>query len=278
MHTNNKRVILPIQPYFVITSQLYRKCPQYSSNIIHFYQFDLHESFSQAVPDGTFDIIFQLDETAPEAFIAGPSTQIRRTVLKKNVEYFGVRLAYGVVPFSVYPFISAKEMVDAETDLAAIYPNNNDFLDAFFEEAFADTKFKARIAAFEKHIAPKIFFREEQHESTVEQHMMKVISNCYGIISISQLAKKLGYSERDLRQLFSQMYGISPKKFADIIKFQHTVHLLKQNDDFTKITYASGYYDQPHFMHVFRQYTQCTPKQFAAMLTDKNYRRKMVIV
>lgn len=274
---NEFHVVTPIQPYFVSTSSKYHKYLQHCSPVAHFYQFNLEKNDTQVIPDGTFDIFFELDADDPLAFLAGPATLTRQPVFKKNTEIFGVRLAYGMIPSLIQAQGSAYDLLNSEVNLNDLFKRQNDSILSFIEIALSSPSFTLRIAAFQKYILPTLFVTRRPNQLIIANKLTEIVSQHYGIISISNLSKELGYSDRYLRMVFSQYYGMSPKQFINIIKFQHTIHLLKTSTDLTTIGYESGYYDQAHFLHTFHKYTNCTPKRFAKMLKDSAYRNKMII-
>jgi AraC-like DNA-binding protein len=86
-----------------------------------------------------------------------------------------------------------------------------------------------------------------------------------GIITIEELLKELPVTERQLERKFKDQIGVSPKKFSDIIKFQHFLKLLQGHPTHKKITgviYDGGYYDQSHLNNYFKKITGVTPLQY----------------
>ena len=51
-----------------------------------------------------------------------------------------------------------------------------------------------------------------------------IIKKTYGCIHISELATKLGYSERHILRMFNETLGVTPKDYCKMIRFQ-TRHL-----------------------------------------------------
>lgn len=94
---------------------------------------------------------------------------------------------------------------------------------------------------------------------------MKVIYQHQGILSIDQLLQILPVTEKQLERKFKEHIGISPKRFADTIKFQHFLKLLQKQSDKDKIAeliYTSGYYDQAHLNNNFKRMTGLSPRQY----------------
>ena len=69
-------------------------------------------------------------------------------------------------------------------------------------------------------------------------------------------------SERSLQRIFKDHVGISPKKFADIMRLENSIDLFRQGKTLTDVCYESGYYDQPHFIKDFKRCSGMTPGDF----------------
>lgn len=92
-----------------------------------------------------------------------------------------------------------------------------------------------------------------------------------GISNITEILKQVPTTERQLERKFHEHIGLSPKKFTDIIKFQHLLKNLKHispTQSLSDISYISGYYDQPHLNNSFKKFTGLTPLQY---LTNNNH-------
>lgn len=86
-----------------------------------------------------------------------------------------------------------------------------------------------------------------------------------GTITIKQLVKHTGYTERHIERAFSESIGINPKKFGNIVKLHSFLKLLKDKsvqNNITAFCYEAGYSDQSHLIKEFRKYTGITPTQY----------------
>jgi AraC-like DNA-binding protein len=70
--------------------------------------------------------------------------------------------------------------------------------------------------------------------------------------------------------MFKQHVGITPKAFMKIMRFQKAVMEIERcrSVNWAGVAYESGYYDQAHFIHDFRQFSGFTPAQYAEMKKD----------
>ena len=82
-----------------------------------------------------------------------------------------------------------------------------------------------------------------------------------GACSIEQVGEQVALSRRQLERLFLKHTGLEPKTFARISRFQKALQLERTCPawNWTRIAHECGYYDQPHLIAAFRQYTGASP-------------------
>ncbi|HEX4850420.1 MAG TPA: helix-turn-helix domain-containing protein, partial [Puia sp.] len=132
------------------------------------------------------------------------------------------------------------------------------------EELMALLKLELRINALNQ------FFHELAVRHTFSNQILveaslDFIATHKGIVTIQQLVKYTGYTERHIERAFSECIGISPKKFGSIVKLHSFLKLLKNksaNSNLTTICYDAGYFDQSHLIKEFRKYTGITPSEY----------------
>lgn len=85
-----------------------------------------------------------------------------------------------------------------------------------------------------------------------------------GSSSIENIAAELSVSRRHLNRLFSTHFGISVKRFNEIVLFRKTLeHKLFENptQNFTSLAHEFNYYDQSHLNRAFKNFTSNSPKR-----------------
>jgi AraC-like DNA-binding protein len=91
----------------------------------------------------------------------------------------------------------------------------------------------------------------------------KILSS-NGTISVNDICRDSGCSERQLERLFRKYIGLSPKLYSRIVRFayifQHMQGSKKMNG--SELGIASGYYDQSHFIRNFKAFTGEDPSQY----------------
>jgi AraC-like DNA-binding protein len=80
--------------------------------------------------------------------------------------------------------------------------------------------------------------------------------------NVNTVASKLGVSDRQLRRVFRETIGMSPKRFARLARFHHALGSAcgHKHASWANIAADSGYYDQAHLIAEFREITGATPQ------------------
>jgi len=98
------------------------------------------------------------------------------------------------------------------------------------------------------------------------QHSTSLIMESCGDITIKAVTAEVGCSARYLQKLFKKGLGLTPKKFADIIRLRSIVDKIAAGgngkSDFTGIAISNRFYDQAHFTNAFQAMFKTTPKRF----------------
>lgn len=86
-------------------------------------------------------------------------------------------------------------------------------------------------------------------------------------LKVEKLAEQVGYSTRHLHTRFQQYFGMSPKQFIKLVKFNHALKYIYEKDEassLASIAEVVGYHDQSHFIRDFKAICGKTPKEIAA--------------
>jgi AraC-like DNA-binding protein len=82
---------------------------------------------------------------------------------------------------------------------------------------------------------------------------------------IPMIAAGAGLSHRRLIDEFRAGCGVTPKAYADIVRFRQFIEALPLQGPmptWADLVGPSGYYDQPHFIRVFRAFTGLSPSRY----------------
>jgi len=105
-------------------------------------------------------------------------------------------------------------------------------------------------------------FRLEPGDEVVETALETILSS-HGTVRVSNLALPSGVGERQLERLFARHVGLSPKRFARIVRFVRIFDLAqKGNLTWSELALESGHYDQAHFIRNFQEFTGEDPSMY----------------
>jgi AraC-like DNA-binding protein len=81
---------------------------------------------------------------------------------------------------------------------------------------------------------------------------------------VASLAKELGWSRKHFSVCFRREFGVPPKLFARILRFDHAVRQLRHNQvtSWAELADACGYADQAHLTRDFRAFAGSPPASF----------------
>jgi AraC-like DNA-binding protein len=92
-------------------------------------------------------------------------------------------------------------------------------------------------------------------------YLSKIINESYAKIRLNKVAKNYNISRRHLQRRFSTATGLSPKQFAEIIRFQKALYLKRSGYHWNEIAENCGYYDQSHFIKEVKSYAGISPEK-----------------
>ncbi|WP_433374946.1 helix-turn-helix domain-containing protein [Actinoplanes sp. CA-142083] len=85
-----------------------------------------------------------------------------------------------------------------------------------------------------------------------------------GRVRVEGLAEEVGWSRKRLWSRFRAQVGVSPKRAAGLVRFDHAVHLLAAGHPPAEVAAVAGYVDQSHLHREVRSFAGLTPTAVAA--------------
>jgi AraC-like DNA-binding protein len=85
-----------------------------------------------------------------------------------------------------------------------------------------------------------------------------------GRVGVASLAGELGWSRKHFTMCFRREFGMPPKLFARILRFDHAIRLMRrdQGTSWAELADACGYADQAHLTRDFRAFAGNPPSSF----------------
>lgn len=226
------------------------------------------EFVHRSMADGCVEMVFHyrsvfdeitsddLIEASPLASIQAQSTRYRRFVTRETFGIFGAYL----YPFAIprlfgYP---ASDFTNISPDLASVFGREGSLLD---ERMCTAPTNEDRIAIISEFLTEKLNATIRELPSI--HHSVHTVLASKGARTVDSLAAEHNISKRQFERRFKDLAGLSPKLYSRVVRFQAATQFkLNGTRDLTEIAYASGYYDQSHFINDFREFSGYTPKEY----------------
>ena len=169
----------------------------------------------------------------------------------------------GLIIFSFYPWgisqlidIPYNELTDMSIDLNCIFGSKA--VDEVHSKILESKNNIERVNITQKFLIDKL--RERKADKFVI-YLSKIINEKHGNIKLNKMAQEFNISRRHLQRRFSNITGLSPKQFAEIIRFQKSLYLKRCGFHWNEIAENCGYYDQSHFIKEVKKYTGTSPEK-----------------
>jgi AraC-like DNA-binding protein len=238
-----------------------------------FWQFDSeHDSSSTDIlfPSGNLEWVFNLG-TATLVSVVGdqpvvtPRTELLGQITTAySVQVQGRNRLLGVrfKPHAASLFLrsSVASLSNTITDLTDVFgagiPRLQEQLSAAPTGAALEHVERFLLQILDHSQARKSAFR------TMDFALHRLLTHPYDT-TLAAVAVECGISTRYLHRLFLAFVGLSPSQFLKIIRLQRSIAYLHQcPGSLTAVAYASGYFDQSHFIREFKRFTGLTPSQY----------------
>lgn len=265
----------PSQPFFVLEADAFYQEVYMRQGISHFYTLSLKEdAHIRVVPDACIDLIFEYDRGTMHSFVAGTALTWQERLWKGGKEYFGVRFRPGFQPAGIS--VVLKDLIDHKLPLEDVLVERKSRL---LQKMSGQQDFYQRIRIFLEEYTK---FEKKREKPFGKIELLVTVKNMVydsdGLIRVSEMAEKTGYSERYINKVFIEQMGFSPKTFCKIIQFQRSLEFLNYGapDKMTEAAVYLGFYDQAQFIKNFRTYAGITPKQYLMLIRSEKYKDKII--
>lgn len=107
--------------------------------------------------------------------------------------------------------------------------------------------------------------RMKQYNHAILEQSIAAIFDNYESFSVAEFSNQIKVSRQYLSRLFKVHFGISTKKFHEIVLFRKTINKkLFENPErtFTELAYEFNFNDQSHLIKTYKNFTENSPKSF----------------
>lgn len=257
-------IINPFQPYMTLEMDGYSQINRTDYGISHFYEFTIHDEKKhciKAVPDASIDLLFNIGENKVSTYISGTVFGVKKWELGTQDDCFGVRFqpGQGILPKDITMEMIVNDDIEIDGD---IFGKN------LTEKIALAKTMSERIEIFKKAYEDMVLGRNSlSDKEKINEYLVNRISRTKGMITMRQLEDETNYSACYLRRIFKSFHGISPKQFAQYIRFQNLLMQVdKEGVRYEQVALDCGYYDEPHMMKEFKKYSGVTLEQYRKMI------------
>lgn len=212
----------------------------------------------RVLPDNGIDILWQ--DTNPLGGVAGMMSTAITVAFNRPVRTIAVRFKPGAAAhFFDLPLHALADQHPALADLWEAGAAER-CAEALWSKPLSDTQ---ALAVIEQMLLQRL--RRADPRPAAVDAAVRAIETARGAIRIETLAEQLGVSRQHLAGQFRARVGLPAKLFARVCRFRHASAAIRAAGaaDLAALALDTGYYDQPHMAHDFRDLSGRTPQSFA---------------
>lgn len=218
------------------------------------------------IPDTCMDIIWNLDELTGKvgAFFSGINDvpfEVPVDVNSNVNSVFAIRFHF----WAVHCFADdhLRDVLNAHVEVDQYFSSFHKELSSLLANTSSMTE---RITVAEAYLLRRLERGFRTHDSMM--NAIYTLIKGKGVVSIKDLQYSSGLSSRQLERIFQEFIGVSPKKAADLVRFQNVwqelYHPSTHIKDIQDIIIAYGFSHQSHFINSFKKYAGRTPLEALA--------------
>ena len=251
---------------------------QFINNFYYYTGYNPEHSVDRFLPDGNVQIIFDLTDYPKYIYDNNTLKEIQSC---KNVWFSGFRTEPITIPSGkenemlIVQFHKGKaspflcEPMHAITDYVvdAELVIKNSILD--LREKLKNAKtIEQKFLILEKNLLKH--FRKNLEENPFVDYVTSKILTKPNKISLKEISRIAGYSQKHIIKIFKDHVGVTPKEFLKVIRFQKAIEEIEQQKNINWAGLASdcGFYDQSHFISDFKTFSGFTPTEYVNLRGD----------
>jgi AraC-like DNA-binding protein len=227
------------------------------------------------VPDGNPELVVHYGEPfaeitpdhgkhqQPRVFLMGQITSpLALDASQGMAGVLGVRFR----PYGARALIGAAmdELTNRRVSMSDVAPCA---VDALLDQIVQATSAAARAEIIQRFVADLVVENRRFQDPAVDRWAAR-LARARGRLSITELAREASLSTRQLERRFLSQVGITPRGYANIVRFRSVFDLLTAGGgaDWAMLAADAGYFDQSHLSRDFRRFLGCSPSTFLSQL------------
>jgi len=119
--------------------------------------------------------------------------------------------------------------------------------------------------------------RLEEHtgRSAAVRYALRAFHASSRLPRIASIVDDIGWSTTRFIATFRHEVGLAPKVYCRVARFRRVVASLDGNEDvdWADVALSCGYFDQPHFVHDFKEFAGVTPSKYLNERVSTNHVR-----
>jgi AraC-like DNA-binding protein len=232
---------------------------------------DVLYSQERILPIGVADLVIRIQSgRTSESGISGPKAQSVLIERRDQDEFLGVHFKIGgTFPFLGFP---SDKLYNVDITLADLWGESKtgQLLNLLHDARTMDSKFRVLERWFTLEAR-----RPLKHHPAVS-FAVEELRRAAGALSSREIAEQVGLSQRRFIQIFREEVGLTPKLLCRLLRFQGVIRAIQSRRgmeerngiDWVDLALVCGYFDQPHFIHEFQEFSGLTPGEYLSLRTE----------
>lgn len=202
-------------------------------------------------------VIITKNKTNNYTAIIAKRTKIPLEIIYENEPDYEIAINFkplGICCFSNFTFDSSSNFYRV--------PSFNEDAPSLFSKVFSSAGHEERIKYIEQFLLQKY---APIHRITDLITARNKLANFKSKVSVSDIAKSVNISQKQLGIYFNKYVGCSPAHFRRIERFRKSLNEytnLISKKNLTQLSYEAGYTDQAYLIKEFNHFTEQNPKTF----------------
>lgn len=158
--------------------------------------------------------------------------------------------------------LSALELAQRHTRLTDVW---GDVVDGLRERLLQMSQPALQLDLFEMYLMLRL-----PQVRGVHPAIAQALQDIRATDNVQSLVADSGFSHRRFVELFGSTVGLTPKRFARVLRFQRMLKYFTRHPDIAWVNLAAdaGYSDQPHFNREFREFAGMSPEDYRRAAPD----------